>query len=102
MNKDVLFEARVQLACRVLYSCLTPVMGIASTLIIVRSALGIAIKDETTYKATVLGEGDEKEGGQGTVESVINIRRCSESTVNSEERYPGVFRGIEKWKNLIE
>ncbi|KAL0565713.1 hypothetical protein V5O48_016308 [Marasmius crinis-equi] len=31
-------------------------MGIASTLVIVRSAMGIAIQDEKTFKETVLEE----------------------------------------------
>ncbi|KAG7085332.1 hypothetical protein E1B28_002898 [Marasmius oreades] len=38
-------------------------MGIASTLIIVRIALGIAIEDEKSFRATVLGEISERNVG---------------------------------------
>ncbi|KAG7097995.1 hypothetical protein E1B28_005303 [Marasmius oreades] len=46
-----------------LYSILLPTMGIASTLIIVRTAVGIAIEDENSFRATVLGEISEQNVG---------------------------------------
>ncbi|KAJ8089200.1 hypothetical protein PM082_014448 [Marasmius tenuissimus] len=58
------------------------ILGIASTLIIVRTALGIAINDEKTFRATVLGEGDGGNGeSRGIVESVLEVRRPDESVV---------------------
>ncbi|KAG7090340.1 hypothetical protein E1B28_009460 [Marasmius oreades] len=47
---------RVNLGAEILYSMLIPVMGIASTLIIVRAALGLAIQDEETFRETILSD----------------------------------------------
>ncbi|KAJ8074665.1 hypothetical protein PM082_022243 [Marasmius tenuissimus] len=76
----------------VLRSCLTSIMGIASTLTIVRIALGIAINDEESFRATVLGEGDVENGGtRGIIDSVLNIRRPNESgTPRDEGRVEGL------------
>ncbi|KAJ8074190.1 hypothetical protein PM082_012482 [Marasmius tenuissimus] len=41
---------------RLFYTMLVPIMGIASTLIIVRSGLGIMIQDEVPFRATMMGE----------------------------------------------
>ncbi|KAK1233440.1 hypothetical protein PQX77_003403 [Marasmius sp. AFHP31] len=61
-------------------------MGIASTLIIVRTALGIAINDEKTFRATVLGEGSGGNGeSRGIIGSVLEIRRPDESAVARDE-----------------
>ncbi|KAK1227910.1 hypothetical protein PQX77_009071 [Marasmius sp. AFHP31] len=65
--------------------------GIASTLIVVRTALGIAINDEKSFRATVLGEGD---GGnretRGIIDSVLDIRKPDESVKpHDEERAEG-------------
>ncbi|KAJ8090871.1 hypothetical protein PM082_024793 [Marasmius tenuissimus] len=47
----------LKLGVTVLYSSLIPIMGIASTMIIVRTALGIAVNDEQSFRVVVLGEG---------------------------------------------
>ncbi|KAL0562872.1 hypothetical protein V5O48_019206, partial [Marasmius crinis-equi] len=53
---------------------LTLGQGIASTLVIVRSALGLAIKDEESFRATVLQ--DNRTGTTpGWISSVINIHQ---------------------------
>ncbi|KAJ8090868.1 hypothetical protein PM082_024790 [Marasmius tenuissimus] len=79
-----------------LRSCLTSMMGIASTLIIVRIALGIAINDEGSFRATVLGEGDVENGGtRGIIDSVLNIRRPNESgTPRDEGRVEGLEHAL--------
>ncbi|KAJ8074613.1 hypothetical protein PM082_015516 [Marasmius tenuissimus] len=56
-------------------------LGIASTLVIVRSVLGIAINDEKSYRATVLGEGDWNEGAHRMIDSYIDIGRRDEAVV---------------------
>ncbi|KAK1227911.1 hypothetical protein PQX77_009072 [Marasmius sp. AFHP31] len=75
----------------VLRACLISTMGIASTLIIVRIVLGIAINDEKSFRATVLGEGDGGIGGtRGIIESVLDVRRPEESVMSrDEERVKG-------------
>ncbi|KAL0564955.1 hypothetical protein V5O48_017079 [Marasmius crinis-equi] len=68
----------LELFAKMLYVSLVPIMGIASTLVLVRSALGIAIKDEESFRATVLREGPDGAGtAQGWISSVIEIRRRS-------------------------
>ncbi|KAL0571144.1 hypothetical protein V5O48_010815 [Marasmius crinis-equi] len=59
-------------------------MGIASTLIIVRSALGIAIKDEQSFRATVLQEPGAATA-PGWISSVIDIRRRRDSVEGTED-----------------
>ncbi|KAJ8074198.1 hypothetical protein PM082_012490 [Marasmius tenuissimus] len=57
-------------------------MGIASTLVVVRSTLGIAVHDEKSFKASVLEvhEGEDNLGApQGWINSVIDIRRLTNS-----------------------
>ncbi|KAK1221034.1 hypothetical protein PQX77_016168 [Marasmius sp. AFHP31] len=61
-------------------------MGIASTLIIVRSALGIAIKDEKSFRMTVLGEQGRNRTSGGMVDSVFNTARRSNSTLDELEQ----------------
>ncbi|KAL0571146.1 hypothetical protein V5O48_010817, partial [Marasmius crinis-equi] len=58
--------------------------GIASTLIIVRSALGIAIKDEQSFRATVLQE-PETATAPGWISSVIDIRRRRDLVGGTED-----------------
>ncbi|KAJ8089567.1 hypothetical protein PM082_014823 [Marasmius tenuissimus] len=87
---------RANIACEILYSCFIPIMGIASTLIIVRSALGIAINGEKSFKLTVLGGRDGNEGSRGIVHSIIQIRGRGESTVDREEMGLGDVAGNEK------
>ncbi|KAL0563479.1 hypothetical protein V5O48_018588 [Marasmius crinis-equi] len=70
-------------------------MGIASTLIIVRSALGIAIQDEKSFKASVLRELPGDGSTPDWIDSVIDIRRRSTTTnfigtIRDEERNLGV------------
>ncbi|KAK1218039.1 hypothetical protein PQX77_019290 [Marasmius sp. AFHP31] len=61
-------------------------MGIASTLIIVRTALGIAINDETSFRATVLGEGDGGNGeSRGMIGNVLEFRRPHESVMARDQ-----------------
>ncbi|KAJ8074222.1 hypothetical protein PM082_012525 [Marasmius tenuissimus] len=66
------------------YSLMIPVMGIASTLIIVRTALGIAINNQESFKTNVLGEmgaGENTGDPPGLVDSVIDIRRSTRELV---------------------
>ncbi|KAK1223119.1 hypothetical protein PQX77_014006 [Marasmius sp. AFHP31] len=70
-------------------------MGIASTLVVVRSALGIAINDEKSYRATVLGEGDWNGETRGMVESVIDVGRRNESE-------PVVVTGVSDEEHLAD
>ncbi|KAK1230335.1 hypothetical protein PQX77_006576 [Marasmius sp. AFHP31] len=66
-------------------------MGIASTLIVVRTALGIAINDEKSFQATVLGEGGGRNGEtRGILDSVLDIRKPDQSVMpRDEERVEG-------------
>ncbi|KAF9260293.1 hypothetical protein L218DRAFT_1053083 [Marasmius fiardii PR-910] len=43
-------------AVNILYSMVPSIMGIASTLVIVRAAVGISIQDEQSFRSTILGE----------------------------------------------
>ncbi|KAJ8074663.1 hypothetical protein PM082_022241 [Marasmius tenuissimus] len=52
----------LSVTAEVLRCCLSPIMGIASTLIIVRVALGIASNDEIPFRKTALGEDDGENG----------------------------------------
>ncbi|KAK1215838.1 hypothetical protein PQX77_021539 [Marasmius sp. AFHP31] len=79
-------EVKIQVVCNIIYSCLNPVMGIASTLIIVRSALGIAIKDKNSFKMTVLGEQIRNRISGGMVDSVFSTARRSNPTLNELEQ----------------
>ncbi|KAJ8090900.1 hypothetical protein PM082_024823 [Marasmius tenuissimus] len=63
-------------------------MGIASTLIIVRSALGIAISDEKSFRMTVLGTGGRNGRTRGVVDSAIDFVRQSTSVTAFEEEHP--------------
>ncbi|KAL0566493.1 hypothetical protein V5O48_015518, partial [Marasmius crinis-equi] len=86
----------LDLCTRVLYGTLVPIMvrlesissspaltehrnlkGIASALIIVRSALGIAIQDEESFKFSVLRDGSDNGSGWTRIDSVIEFRRRS-------------------------
>ncbi|KAK1223223.1 hypothetical protein PQX77_013902 [Marasmius sp. AFHP31] len=60
-------------------------MGIASTLIIVRTALGIQIDNEQSFRITVLKEDSGSGESRGMLESVLDIRR-HEPAVEDEER----------------
>ncbi|KAJ8074204.1 hypothetical protein PM082_012496 [Marasmius tenuissimus] len=73
---------------KMFYTIEIMVMGIASSLIIVRSALGIAIHDETSFRATVMGERwavapVETSGAQ--MNSVINVRSIISPSARSVE-----------------
>ncbi|KAJ8090864.1 hypothetical protein PM082_024786 [Marasmius tenuissimus] len=78
----------IQLSATWLYASLIPIMGIASTLIIVRTALGKAINDEQSFRVTVLGEVDGENGSEspGMTESILEFRRRDESEMAQEER----------------
>ncbi|KAJ8074594.1 hypothetical protein PM082_015497 [Marasmius tenuissimus] len=97
-EEDRFIPYDMSLGLRALYSSFVPIMGIASTLIIVRSALGITIKDKNSYKATVLGEGDWNAGARGMIDSVIDVRRRDESElvvvtgVSDDESLAGLER----------
>ncbi|KAG7085335.1 hypothetical protein E1B28_002901 [Marasmius oreades] len=56
LSKDAQTERQLFVAAGVLYSVLLPVMGIASTLIIVRIMLGIAVEDKKSIRDTALVE----------------------------------------------
>ncbi|KAK1223476.1 hypothetical protein PQX77_013652, partial [Marasmius sp. AFHP31] len=59
--------------------------GIASTMIIVRSALGISVNDEKSFRATVLGEDAQNGGTRGMIESVLEVRVPTESIMTDDE-----------------
>ncbi|KAK1223890.1 hypothetical protein PQX77_013224 [Marasmius sp. AFHP31] len=59
-------------------------MGIASTLVVVRSALGIAINDEKSFKAFVLDEGENEATG-GILNSIVDIGRRNDSIMAETE-----------------
>ncbi|KAJ8090865.1 hypothetical protein PM082_024787 [Marasmius tenuissimus] len=82
----------LKVTTEIIRACLFSTMGIASTLIIVRIVLGIAINDEKSFRATVLGEGNGGSGdSRGIIESVLDIRRRDESVVGrGEERVEGL------------
>ncbi|KAJ8090874.1 hypothetical protein PM082_024796 [Marasmius tenuissimus] len=77
-------------------------MGIASTLIIVCSALGIAINDERSFKLTVLGGRDQDGGSPRILHSMIEIRRRGESTIDQEELGLVDITGNQKCKEPVE
>ncbi|KAJ8074597.1 hypothetical protein PM082_015500 [Marasmius tenuissimus] len=83
-------------------------MGIASTLIIVRSVLGITINDEKSYRETVLGENDWQGGAHGMVRmanSVIDIRRRDGLVASmgaSDEEHPMCVACRNKQKDLTQ
>ncbi|KAF9255962.1 hypothetical protein L218DRAFT_1029296 [Marasmius fiardii PR-910] len=56
MEPGAIHVWRVNLGAEVLYSMLIPIMGISSTLIIVRASLGLAIQDEETCRETMMSE----------------------------------------------
>ncbi|KAL0060968.1 hypothetical protein AAF712_012240 [Marasmius tenuissimus] len=59
-------------------------MGIASTLIIVRTAQGKAIDNQESFKTNVLGEpeaGESREAPAGFVNSIIDIRRSTHGSM---------------------
>ncbi|KAJ8092377.1 hypothetical protein PM082_023832 [Marasmius tenuissimus] len=80
-NRDTIAAGSIALGSRGIYSGFVPIMGIASTLVIVRSALGIAINDAKSYRATVLEEGAWNGGARGMIDSIIDIRRREESVI---------------------
>ncbi|KAJ8090863.1 hypothetical protein PM082_024785 [Marasmius tenuissimus] len=90
-----------QLGSAVLHSCLIPIMGIASTLIIVRTALGVEINGERSFRATVLGEGVGRNGEtRGIVESVLDPGRPDRSIIPHDDEHLEDFehaRKIEEW-----
>ncbi|KAJ8074582.1 hypothetical protein PM082_015485 [Marasmius tenuissimus] len=95
-NRDTIAAGSIALGSRGIYSGFVPIMGIASTLVIVRSALGIAINDEKSYRATVLEEGNWNGGARGMIDSIIDIRRRDESVIvtgiSDEENPAGLER----------
>ncbi|KAJ8078271.1 hypothetical protein PM082_000477 [Marasmius tenuissimus] len=71
------------------YNFLIMIMGIASTLIIVRSALGITIQDEETFKATVMRQSwdvthEETTGMQMNVLN-LNVRSINHSRMEDHD-----------------
>ncbi|KAL0574897.1 hypothetical protein V5O48_007069 [Marasmius crinis-equi] len=74
------------LCAQVFYSFLVPAMGIASTLIIVRVVLGIAIKDEESFRATVLQDYGTATTPQWTLSSIIGMHsQCDTNSVEGTE-----------------
>ncbi|KAK1218454.1 hypothetical protein PQX77_018867 [Marasmius sp. AFHP31] len=90
--------ASTMLGVSVIKSASTSIMGIASTLIIVRIVLGIAIDDEQSFRDTVLGEGDHRSReARGTIESVVlNIERREDSCKTHDEENAEVFEPAPK------
>ncbi|KAJ8091964.1 hypothetical protein PM082_024199 [Marasmius tenuissimus] len=64
-------------------------MGIASTLIVVRSALGIVITDEHSFKMTVLGT------NEGTLDRIVDIGRCTQSAPKEDDSHDPVVEETE-------
>ncbi|KAK1230324.1 hypothetical protein PQX77_006579 [Marasmius sp. AFHP31] len=58
-------------------------MGIASTLIIVRVTLGLAIHDEKSFKETILKDIEPPQAQNHTSHNVIDIRQCA--SFNTQE-----------------
>ncbi|KAK1218040.1 hypothetical protein PQX77_019291 [Marasmius sp. AFHP31] len=78
-------------------------MGIASTLIIVRTSLGIAINDEKSFLTTVFGEGDGSNGeSRGMIDSVLNIRGPDESVMPYDEEQAEGSEHVRKSEELTE
>ncbi|KAJ8087827.1 hypothetical protein PM082_006679 [Marasmius tenuissimus] len=65
------------LGADVIRSSLVPIMGIASTLIIVRTTLGLAINDEKSFIATVLRENDSYASASAFTGGAIDVREIS-------------------------
>ncbi|KAK1217016.1 hypothetical protein PQX77_020334 [Marasmius sp. AFHP31] len=60
-------------------------MGIASTLIIVRVTLGLAIHDEKSFKETILKDIEPPQVQNHTSHDIIDIRQCA--SLNTQESY---------------
>ncbi|KAK1217022.1 hypothetical protein PQX77_020340 [Marasmius sp. AFHP31] len=60
-------------------------MGIASTLIIVRVTLGLAIHDEKSFKETILKDIEPPQAQNHTSHDVIDIRQ--RASLNTQELY---------------
>ncbi|KAJ8091973.1 hypothetical protein PM082_024208 [Marasmius tenuissimus] len=80
------FTSDALLAQSVFYSLVT-IMGIASTLIIVRITLGVAIHDEKSFKETIMNmkEIDLTQGQRHTSYTITNSRR--RNTSHTQETY---------------
>ncbi|KAJ8090961.1 hypothetical protein PM082_024885 [Marasmius tenuissimus] len=66
------------------YESFVTVMGIASTLIIVRSALGVAFNDEESFKVTVSRDRALGRESRAMTDMVFDIRRSDGLAVNAE------------------
>ncbi|KAK1221344.1 hypothetical protein PQX77_015845 [Marasmius sp. AFHP31] len=73
------------LTADVLFDSLVTIMGIASTLIIVRVTLGLAIHDEKSFKETILKDIEPPQAQNQTSHGVIDIRQ--RASLNTQESY---------------
>ncbi|KAL0574896.1 hypothetical protein V5O48_007068 [Marasmius crinis-equi] len=74
----------LNLFTQLLYNCLVPVMGIASTLIVVRSAMGIAINDAKTFEATML-RNHATVTTSGLMSSIVDVSQRSRDVARRTE-----------------
>ncbi|KAJ8074214.1 hypothetical protein PM082_012514 [Marasmius tenuissimus] len=67
------------------YFLMVPIMGIASTLIIVRTAQGKAIDNQESFKTIVLGEsgGESREAPAGAVDSIVDTQRSTHGSMGA-------------------
>ncbi|KAK1217021.1 hypothetical protein PQX77_020339 [Marasmius sp. AFHP31] len=73
------------LTADLLFESLVTIMGIASTLIIVRVTLGLAIHDEKSFKETILNDIEPPQAQNHTSHNVIDIRQ--RVSPNTQESY---------------
>ncbi|KAF9260305.1 hypothetical protein L218DRAFT_946969 [Marasmius fiardii PR-910] len=90
-------------AVNILYSMVPSIMGIASTLVIVRAAVGISIQDEQSFRSTILGEefqvprvsGDTIDTeGEGN-EVIVDLRSQGHGKVSGQE-CPMLFQNTQR------
>ncbi|KAK1222161.1 hypothetical protein PQX77_015007 [Marasmius sp. AFHP31] len=82
---DYRYDFTSNLIADVLFDSLVTIMGIASTLIIVRVTLGLAIHDEKSFKETILKDIEPPQAQNHTSHGVIDIRH--RASLNTQESY---------------
>ncbi|KAJ8091975.1 hypothetical protein PM082_024210 [Marasmius tenuissimus] len=68
-------SSTVQLVAEAVFGSLVTIMGIASTLIIVRVSLGVAIHDEKSYKETIMRDIEPPQAQGQSSHGVVDLRR---------------------------
>ncbi|KAK1234613.1 hypothetical protein PQX77_002183 [Marasmius sp. AFHP31] len=79
------YDFTSNLIADVLFDSLVTIMGIASTLIIVRVTLGLAIHDEKSFKETILKDIEPPQAQNQTSHGVVDIRH--RASLNTQESY---------------